>query len=56
MRDGHGVGKVQADPRQMPGVFLVQGNQVLVDFVHETAADRPDYLELARSAVEVGAA
>lgn len=35
--------------RRQPGVFLVQGDQVLAEFRHRTPADRPDYLALVTS-------
>ncbi len=44
----HGVGLLAGDGRQMPGAFVVKNRQVIAGFVHETAADRPDYCELAR--------
>ena len=31
----------------MPGAFVVSHGQVVAQFVHETAADRPDYVDLA---------
>lgn len=43
---GHGVGKLQGDGRQMPGAFLIRDGQVVRRFLHATAADRPDYVEL----------
>jgi peroxiredoxin len=45
--DGHGVGWPQGDGLQMPGAFVVRDGRVVQQFVHETAADRPDYGELA---------
>jgi hypothetical protein len=35
------------DGFQMPGVFLIQGDEILNSFVHESAADRPNYIELS---------
>ena len=32
--------------RQLPGVFLVHGRDVLAEFRHTSPADRPDYLGL----------
>ena len=32
--------------RQLPGVFVVHGPDVLAEFRHFSPADRPDYLEL----------
>lgn len=44
---GHGVGKLEGDGLQMPGVFLVHQERVIGGYRHETAADRPDYSRLA---------
>ncbi|MFN0123208.1 MAG: AhpC/TSA family protein [Blastocatellia bacterium] len=46
--NGHGVGQLAGDGLQMPGVFLLHHGVVLREFRHETAADRPDYMRLAR--------
>ena len=35
--------------RQLGGVFVVHGNQVLASFRHQSSADRPDYLDLIRA-------
>lgn len=43
---GHKVGKLVGDGFQMPGVFLVRDGKVDRAFRHETAGDRPDYLDL----------
>ena len=40
--------KPNADPFQMPGVFLLFKGAVLQTFKHTTSADRPDYIELAK--------
>jgi len=45
---GHGMGVPDADPRQMPGVFLVWCGRIIRSFIHRRPADRPDYLALAR--------
>lgn len=45
---GHGIGWLEGDGLQMPGVFLVHGGRVVRRFVHETAADRPRYAELCQ--------
>jgi hypothetical protein len=47
--NGHGVGMLAGDGLQMPGVFLLHHGQVLREFRHESAADRPDYLALAQT-------
>ena len=44
---GHGVGALQGDGLQMPGVFLLYQGRVIGGYRHETAADRPDYKSLA---------
>ncbi len=49
----HGFGAQPAElMRQLPGVFVVKGDQVLAEFRHRSPADRPDYLSLARRALE----
>jgi hypothetical protein len=47
--NGHGVGMLAGDGLQMPGVFLLHHGQVLREFRHESAADRPDYAALAQA-------
>lgn len=44
---GHGVGRPVGDALQMPGAFLVRDGEVLRAFRHSTAADAPDYEDLA---------
>ncbi|MEQ9616791.1 MAG: peroxiredoxin-like family protein [Phycisphaerales bacterium] len=44
---GHGIGGLRGDGFQMPGAFLVRDGIIVRAFRHETAADRPDYCELA---------
>ena len=44
---GHLVGKLAGDGFQMPGVFLISRGQIIKAFRHTSAADRPDYTELA---------
>lgn len=48
---GHGVGTLDGDGFQMPGVFLLHDGEIVRAFRHQSAADRPDYCELVR---EVG--
>lgn len=45
--NGHGIGAVRGNSFQMPGVYLYHRGIILGGFRHESAADRPDYLELA---------
>lgn len=49
IKSGHPVGLPIGDTLQMPGVFLIQGGQILRSYFHQTSADRPDYLKLAQS-------
>lgn len=37
------IGKEAGDSLQMPGVFLLQNGQILSGFIHDSAADRPDF-------------
>lgn len=46
---GHGFGMLAGDGLQMPGVFLLHHGAVVREFRHQSAADRPDYLELAQA-------
>jgi peroxiredoxin len=45
---GHGIGALEGDGTQMPGVFLLHQGRVVRRFLHETAATRPDYLALCQ--------
>jgi peroxiredoxin len=46
--NGNHQGAIEGDGFQMPGVFLLRDGQILASFRHRTAADRPDYLRLAK--------
>ncbi|MFK7950529.1 MAG: SelL-related redox protein [Saprospiraceae bacterium] len=46
MEKGYGIGFL-GDGFQMPGIFLLQNSQVVNSYIHETAADKPDYFEIA---------
>lgn len=46
---GHLVGKLVGDGFQMPGVFVVRDGRVVSAVRHKTAAERPDYADLACS-------
>ncbi len=39
----HGIGLLDGDGTQMPGVFLVNKEGILKSFVHSSVADRVDY-------------
>lgn len=45
--DRHGIGRLAGDGFQMPGVFLLFHGEVIRSYRHQSAADRPDYLQLA---------
>lgn len=46
---GHGLStNLIGDGFQMPGVFLLYEGAIKKQFIHDTVADRPDYLKLAR--------
>ncbi len=43
----HGVGTMEGDGFQMPGVFMIFHGEILRSYIHQSAADRPNYLQLA---------
>ncbi len=45
---GYTIGAEVGDSLQMPGVFLLHRGEVLSGFVHESAADQPDYDNLLK--------
>jgi peroxiredoxin len=44
---GHHPGALDGDGTQMPGVFLLQNGRVVRRFIHDNAAQRPDYAALS---------
>jgi AhpC/TSA family len=42
----HGIGKIQGNGHQMPGIFFLKGTRIVRRFVYKTIADEPDYLGL----------
>lgn len=44
---GHGIGALNGNGFRMPGVFLLWNSRIVRAYRHGTAADRPDYLDLA---------
>jgi peroxiredoxin len=42
----HGIGKIDEDGHQMPGIFFLKGSQIVRQFRYRTIADEPDYLKL----------
>jgi peroxiredoxin len=45
---GNEMGKQLGDSFQMPGAFTIFDSEVRNSFIHKTAADRPDYMDLMR--------
>ncbi len=49
----HGFGTQTAQQmRQLPGVFVMRGSDVLAEYRHRSPADRPDYVALARRGLQ----
>lgn len=44
---GHGIGWLKGNGFQMPGVFLVENEKVIEQFIHKSAADRPNYWNMS---------
>ena len=44
---GHGAGRIRGDVAQLPGTFVLHRGEIVQAFRNKTAADRPDYAELA---------
>jgi hypothetical protein len=42
----HGIGTIQEDADQMPGIFFLRDRAVVRAFRYRTIADEPDYLKL----------
>jgi hypothetical protein len=42
----YGIGRIQEDGHQMPGVFFLEERRIVRGFRYETIADEPDYLKL----------
>lgn len=42
----HGIGKIEGDGHQMPGIFFLRGARIVRGFKYRTIADEPDYLKL----------
>ena len=45
----HGIAWAAADSAQMPGLFLLDGSELVRRFRHRSAADRPNYQSLCTS-------
>ena len=46
---GHGAGRPSGDVRQMPGMFLLDGCEVIRSFRHASTSDRPLYEAFVRT-------
>lgn len=44
---GHGIGPIQGDGFQMPGIFLLHKAQIIKAYRHSFASDNPDYQDLS---------
>ena len=42
----YGIGMIQEDAEQMPGVFFLKDRKIARAFRHRTIADEPDYMKL----------
>jgi len=42
----HGIGKIETDGHQMPGIFVLKGPKIIKRFIYKTIADEPKYLKL----------
>lgn len=47
MFKGNGIGALQGDSFQMPGIFLLHKGAVVKGYRHSYASDSPDYMDLA---------
>jgi len=45
---GHGIGRLEGDGFRMPGVFLLDHGRIMAEHRAVSAADRPDYVDIAR--------
>ena len=44
---GHIPGKINGDPLQLPGIFVLENSQLIDSFSYSSIADRPPILKLA---------
>ena len=42
----YGIGTIQEDAHQMPGLFYLKGSEIIRKYRYRTIADEPDYLKL----------
>jgi peroxiredoxin len=51
--DGHGIGWLQGDSFQMPGVFVIHKGEVKDRYIHKVVSDRPEYDMLLASCCNI---
>jgi hypothetical protein len=42
----HGIGKIEGDGHQMPGIFVLKGPRIVRRFIYKHISDEPKYLKL----------
>jgi len=42
----HGIGRIESDGHQMPGIFVLKGPKIVRRFIYKHIADEPKYLKL----------
>ncbi len=47
--DRNGLGRIVGDGLQMPGIFLINNGRISGSLYHETACERPNYLDFVRA-------
>ncbi|TVR81438.1 MAG: hypothetical protein EA412_03055 [Chitinophagaceae bacterium] len=47
----HGIGAEKGDLFQMPGIFFIKDGEIISDFIHEYACDKPHYAEIVNSGI-----
>jgi len=54
-KEGHNleIAKHLGDSTQMPGLFLIRNGEIIEQFIHKVASDRPDYDKFLNFAVKV---
>lgn len=52
---GHGIGKLEGDSFFLPGVFVLHHSQVIIGQPAEDATQRPDFVAIAKQALELSA-
>jgi len=48
VQGGHWFGRLEGDVYQMPGVFLLNHGRIMAEHRSASAADRPDYVDIAQ--------